>query len=92
MTIRPFGIEPGDATRGLIFDPPVTVEECRLAGRRFGSAWSKASRVSFEQALVARLTALDEALREHGIEEAVAAFDQAAWGGWEAGRLSENES
>jgi hypothetical protein len=76
---------------GVIFDPPVTVEECRLAGRRFGSAWSKTARVSFEQALVARLIALDEALREQDHEEAIVAFDQAAWSGWEAGRLSENE-
>jgi hypothetical protein len=42
--------------------------------------------VLFEQELVAQLVALDEALRTADIDrdQALAAFDKAAWGAWEA--------
>ncbi len=67
------------------FDPSSTNEECGSAGRKFGSAWGNRSRAEFEEALVGRLAALDEALVFSclDIDEAVAAFDQAACSAWE---------
>ncbi len=80
--------EGGGVGADVIIDPPETIEASRLAGRWFGSAWGQASRVAFEDALVAQLLILSEALAtgEWDAEEAVAAFDQAAWSGWEAAR------
>lgn len=72
----------------VVFDPPVTVEECRLAGRKFGGACKIATRTAFEQVLVVQLLALEDAFSGMDLDtqEALAAFDQAAWTGWEAGR------
>jgi hypothetical protein len=69
----------------VIFDPPVTIEECRIVGAQFGKAWGGRPRVAFEQALVKRLVVLSEALAASGLDpdEVVAAFDQAAWTEWE---------
>jgi hypothetical protein len=70
----------------LIFEPPVTIEECRSAGRALGSAWGSRPRVAFEQALIERLTVLVDAFAPAGLDadEALAAFDQSAWAAWEA--------
>jgi hypothetical protein len=72
---------------GVVFDPPVTVEACRLAGRRFGGVWAGTPRIAFEEDLVARLASLEDALRmgADDSEDPIAAFDQAAWMAWEAG-------
>jgi hypothetical protein len=70
----------------LTFNPPITIDLCEAAGREFGSTRSEMARVLFEQELVAQLEALDEALRAADIDrdEALAAFDKAAWSAWEA--------
>jgi hypothetical protein len=69
----------------LIFDPPVTIEECTAAGRQFGETWANRPRAEFEEALIQRLAAIDElAPLSSDAEEAMAAFDQAAWHTWEA--------
>ena len=71
--------------RSLIFDPPVSIAECPSAGRQLGEAWGTRSRVEFEQALIERLVAIDDlAPLSSDAEEALAAFDQAAWQAWEA--------
>ena len=46
-------------------------------------------RMAFEQELVAQLGALDEALRAADIDrdQALAAFDTAAWSAWEAPKV-----
>jgi hypothetical protein len=63
----------------LVFEPPVTIEECRSAGRQFGETWANRPRGEFEGALVERLAAIDElAPLSSDAEEAMAAFDQAA--------------
>jgi len=67
----------------LIFEPPVTIEECQSAGRQFGEAWVHRPRAEFEDALVGRLAAIDELAPLSSVaEEAMAAFDRAAWGAW----------
>jgi hypothetical protein len=72
----------------LIFEPPVTIEECRSAGKQFGEAWARRSRADFEEALIERLTAIDElAPLSSDAEEAMAAFNQAAREAWEAAQL-----
>ena len=71
----------------VVFEPPVTIAECRAAGRQFGETWANRPRGEFEGALVERLAAIDElalAPLSSDAEEAMAAFDQAAWGAWEA--------
>jgi hypothetical protein len=69
----------------LIFDPPVTIEECRAAGRQFGETWANRPRAEFEEALIQRLAAIDElAPLSSDAEDAMAVFDQAAWCAWEA--------
>jgi hypothetical protein len=70
----------------VVFDPPVTVEECRLAGRQFWGSQVGLPRVAFERVLVDRLVSLGEvlAVNGEGYDEAIAAFDQAAWTAWEA--------
>jgi hypothetical protein len=69
----------------LTFNPPITIDLCETAGREFGRARFEMQRALFEQELVAQLVALDEALRTADIDrdQALAAFDKAAWGAWE---------
>jgi hypothetical protein len=75
----------------LIFDPPVTIEECTTAGWQFGKTWANRPRAEFEEALIQRLAAIDElAPLSSDAEEAMAAFDQAAWSAWEALQPEEN--
>ncbi|MCB8883898.1 hypothetical protein ACELLULO517_26870 [Acidisoma cellulosilytica] len=76
-----------------MFDPPVTVEEWRLAGRQFGGVWAGTPRIAFEEDLVARLAGLVDALRTsvEDMDEAIAAFDQAAWTAWEAGAKGDDQ-
>jgi hypothetical protein len=73
-------------TSPLTFDPPISIDLCETAGREFGHARIGMERMVFEQELVAQLGALDEALRAAHIDrdQALAAFDTAAWGAWEA--------
>jgi hypothetical protein len=72
----------------VIVDPPKTVEECLLSGWLFGCATTTMPCVAFEQTLVASLQALEEELllTDLDAEETLAAFDHAAWTGWEAGQ------
>ncbi len=69
----------------MAFQPPGRIEACRSAGRRFGLSWAEHPRLDFEDALSARLAKLSDALDAAGIDidEALAAFDQAAWEIWE---------
>jgi hypothetical protein len=69
----------------VAFDPPVTIEQCQSAGFFFGKARVELPRVLFERELTEQLTALANAIRlsELDQERAMAAFDQAAWDGWE---------
>jgi hypothetical protein len=71
--------------RSVIFDPPLTIEECGFAGYRFGRAFVGEPRAAFEQALARRVAALNDALATSGLDpdEALGAFEQAAWGAWE---------
>jgi hypothetical protein len=74
------GMAPSDA-----FDPPATIAECQAAGLAFGQARAEVARVSFEQDLTEQLAVLTRVLTfsELDQEQALAAFDQAAWAGWE---------
>ena len=74
------GMAPSDA-----FDPPATIAECQAAGFAFGQARAEVARVSFEQDLTEQLAVLTRVLTfsELDQEQALAAFDQAAWAGWE---------
>ncbi len=74
------GMAPSDA-----IDPPATVAECWAAGFAFGQARAEVARVSFEQDLTEQLAVLTRILTfsELDQEQALAAFDQAAWAGWE---------
>ena len=65
--------------------PPATIEACRTLGRRFGLSWAEQPRPDFEEALSARLLERHDALdtAEIDIDEALAAFDQAAWEIWD---------
>src|SRR6202044_1422331 len=74
------GMVPSDA-----FDPPATIAECQAAGHAFGQARAEVARVSFEQDLTEQLAVLTRALTfsELDQDQALAAFDQAAWAGWE---------
>jgi hypothetical protein len=69
----------------LTFNPPITIDLCETAGQEFGNARIGVERVVFERELVTQLAALDEALRAADIDrdQALAAFDTAAWGAWE---------
>jgi hypothetical protein len=71
--------------RSDAFDPPATIAECQAAGLAFGQARTEVARVSFEQDLTGQLAVLTKALTfsELDQEQALAAFDQAAWAGWE---------
>jgi hypothetical protein len=70
----------------LMFEPPVTIEECRAVGTQLGEAWGDCPRLEFEEVLIGRMTAIGDAVTASGldVDEAVAAFDQAAWAAWEA--------
>jgi hypothetical protein len=69
----------------LTFDSPITIDLCETAGRELGNTRSEMARVVFERELVAQLVVLDEALRTADIDrdQALAAFDKAAWAAWE---------
>ena len=69
----------------MAFHPPRTIADCRAVGRRFGLLWAEQPRLDFEKALSARLAEFYEAMgtAEIDIDEAVAAFDQAAWEIWD---------
>lgn len=65
---------------------PVTVDDLRAEGTAFGRSWRGRPRSRFEESLVKRLNALSEALAAQALDEdeAIAAFDTAAWDTWEA--------
>jgi hypothetical protein len=73
-------------TSPLTFNPPITIDLCETAGQEFGHARIEMERMVFELELVAQLVALDEALKAADIDrdQALAAFDTAAWSAWEA--------
>ena len=79
----------GVITSGMVssdaFAPPTTIAECQAAGLAFGQARAEVARVSFEQDLTEQLAVLTRVLifSEFDQEQALAAFDQAAWAGWE---------
>lgn len=71
----------------LIASPsPATIDALQTEGRAFGQDWRGRARTKFEEALVKRLGSLAEdiAARALDTDEAVAAFDVAAWDAWEA--------
>lgn len=65
---------------------PRTAGECRLAGETFGREMRGRPRTKFETALVKQLAVLELQAAEAALdpEEALAAFDTAAWEAWEA--------
>jgi hypothetical protein len=75
----------------LTSSPPATIEECQSIGKQFGEAWPTWSHADFEEALIERLTAIDElAPLSSDAEEAMAAFDQAARSAWESAQHEED--
>lgn len=73
-------------TPSLSSSPPLSIEDCRQAGDDFGQGMRGRSRQKFEAALMHQLDMLVAALAETALneDEAVAAFDVAAWDAWEA--------
>lgn len=66
--------------------PPATIDALRMEGHAFGQDWRGRARTKFEEALVKRLGSLTEDISARALDtdEAVAAFDVAAWDAWEA--------
>jgi hypothetical protein len=66
--------------------PPETVEDCRVAGETLGREMRGRPRVKFETVLMQRLDGIVEQIAASTLdaEEAIAAFDVAAWDTWEA--------
>jgi hypothetical protein len=65
------------------------MKESEEAGETFGMCHRGLSRLMFEQKLVARLLALERLSGVIGVvpEEALAAFDRAAWEAWETSTI-----
>jgi hypothetical protein len=66
--------------------PPETIEDCRVAGETLGREMRGRPRVKFETVLMQRLDGMAEQIASSTLdaEEAIAAFDSAAWDTWEA--------
>lgn len=73
-------------TPSLSSPPPETIEDCRNAGESFGREMRGRPRTKFETGLMRRLDAIAEQVAGSALdeEEAIAAFDVAAWDSWEA--------
>lgn len=73
-------------TPSLSPSPPLSIDDCRQAGEAFGQTMRGRSRQAFETALMQRLEVFVAGLAETGLDEedAIAAFDVAAWDTWEA--------
>jgi hypothetical protein len=66
--------------------PLESVEDCRLAGESLGRDMRGRPRTKFETVLMQRLEGMAEQITATTLdpEEAIAAFDVAAWDSWEA--------
>ncbi|HTI01507.1 MAG TPA: hypothetical protein VL752_11225 [Acidisoma sp.] len=73
-------------TPSLSSSPPETIEDCRTAGETLGQEMRGRSRTKFETVLTQRLDRMAEQIAGSALdaEEAIAAFDVAAWDAWEA--------
>jgi len=73
-------------TPSLSPSPPLSIADCRAAGESFGRDMRGRSRQKFEAALMHWIDMLTAALADTALDEdeAVAAFDVAAWDAWEA--------
>lgn len=66
---------------------PITVNSAVSDGLDFGLDAAPLEREDFERALQRRIAAIKAIFLDDGhIDGVIAAFDQAAWGGWEIGR------
>ncbi|HEX3982422.1 MAG TPA: hypothetical protein VHX12_01890 [Acidisoma sp.] len=74
-------------TPSIALPSSTAVDEYRAKGSTFGREWRGRPRRKFEETLVKRLDALGEEVAGLPLdaEEAIAAFDVAAWDAWEAG-------
>lgn len=66
--------------------PPESVEDCRVAGETLGREMRGRPRAKFETVLMQRLDGMAEQIAASPLDadEAIAAFDVAAWDTWEA--------
>lgn len=87
--IRRFSSDGEDAMRktpGSSSSPPETIAEWRSAGEAFGREMRGRPRTKFETILMQRLNAMAEDIAGSALDsdEAISAFDVAAWDAWEA--------
>lgn len=69
----------------LVFQSVLSAEEWRAGGRELGLNCRRMSQGDFEAQIVRRLIALENLFGAIS-DEAVTAYDQGAWEGWDVGR------